>query len=135
MIRRPPRSTLSSSSAASDVYKRQPDLFFSSSIVPITSTSPQKSHTHTGIGIPQYLWREMHQSREPLTQSAKRAEPAQSGYHFTFFISSSICSLISVIFRNHCSVARYIIGVLHLQQFQYLWVIFPLASKRPFSVR
>src|SRR5664280_809886 len=27
MIRRPPRSTLSSSSAASDVYKRQPPLF------------------------------------------------------------------------------------------------------------
>eukprot|EP00658_Telonema_sp_P-2_P064573 TRINITY_DN53663_c0_g1_i1.p1 TRINITY_DN53663_c0_g1~~TRINITY_DN53663_c0_g1_i1.p1 ORF type:complete len:127 (-),score=38.12 TRINITY_DN53663_c0_g1_i1:12-392(-) len=28
MIRRPPRSTLSSSSAASDVYKRQPLIYF-----------------------------------------------------------------------------------------------------------
>src|SRR5664280_3740349 len=31
MIRRPPRSTLSSSSAASDVYKRQPFTFFNKS--------------------------------------------------------------------------------------------------------
>ena len=42
MIRRPPRSTLSSSSAASDVYKRQSARF--SSWEPSTSSPTRKSH-------------------------------------------------------------------------------------------
>ena len=39
MIRRPPRSTLSSSSAASDVYKRQAQAFFKTGLKPFSSFS------------------------------------------------------------------------------------------------
>src|SRR5665648_153772 len=43
MIRRPPRSTLSSSSAASDVYKRQ---------VPVGGAPSLRTTTETGTGVP-----------------------------------------------------------------------------------
>ncbi len=79
----------------------EPLLWWSSSIEPITSISPQVSQIQMGRGIPQYLCLEMHQSRAPLIQSLNRAEPAQSGYHFTFAISWSISSRRSEIFRNH----------------------------------
>ena len=58
----------------------------------------------------------MHQSRASLTQSWNRAEPAHSGYQRTLAIASSICSLTSGIRRNHCEVARKMIGVLQRQQ-------------------
>ena len=73
--------------------------------------------------MPQYLWRETHQSRAWETQSLNRAEPAHSGYQLTFAISESISSFRSEILINHWRVARYIIGVLQRQQCPYLWVI------------
>jgi len=69
-----------------------------------------------GSGIPQYLCREMHQSRALLIQSEKRAEPAHSGYQVTLETSSSILSLRSEILRNHWLVAMKMIGVLQRQQ-------------------
>src|SRR5665648_1355 len=45
MIRRPPRSTLSSSSAASDVYKRQVEL---RELLIIQAESPPSLHEHLG---------------------------------------------------------------------------------------
>ena len=54
MIRRPPRSTLSSSSAASDVYKRQREHGRSSNHRPTTSRAPTRSRdpptpTHASV--------------------------------------------------------------------------------------
>eukprot|EP00658_Telonema_sp_P-2_P046245 TRINITY_DN3435_c0_g2_i2.p1 TRINITY_DN3435_c0_g2~~TRINITY_DN3435_c0_g2_i2.p1 ORF type:complete len:387 (+),score=85.96 TRINITY_DN3435_c0_g2_i2:123-1283(+) len=46
MIRRPPRSTLSSSSAASDVYKRQVSTQSTGILVLLMSTSPRRSCCH-----------------------------------------------------------------------------------------
>src|SRR5664280_3893116 len=51
MIRRPPRSTLSSSSAASDVYKRQGPELVKGTDLQILNDGPQKPisiHTHVG---------------------------------------------------------------------------------------
>eukprot|EP00658_Telonema_sp_P-2_P027551 TRINITY_DN21255_c0_g1_i5.p1 TRINITY_DN21255_c0_g1~~TRINITY_DN21255_c0_g1_i5.p1 ORF type:complete len:111 (+),score=23.89 TRINITY_DN21255_c0_g1_i5:89-421(+) len=47
MIRRPPRSTLSSSSAASDVYKRQSETMPATESVTL-STHPCQGYTHWG---------------------------------------------------------------------------------------
>eukprot|EP00658_Telonema_sp_P-2_P031785 TRINITY_DN23710_c0_g1_i2.p1 TRINITY_DN23710_c0_g1~~TRINITY_DN23710_c0_g1_i2.p1 ORF type:complete len:109 (+),score=23.85 TRINITY_DN23710_c0_g1_i2:139-465(+) len=59
MIRRPPRSTLSSSSAASDVYKRQilhrPHGLTTSGMYSVYSDERELSsnnHTHTTITVP-----------------------------------------------------------------------------------
>src|SRR5437867_1513555 len=88
-----------------------------------------------GSGIPQYRWRERHQSRRFSVQSYWRASPAQSGYHLTRPISSSIFGLTSVTLRNHCVVARNRIGVLHRQQWPYRCVIFSSAKRRPAARR
>src|SRR5436309_312274 len=53
-----------------------------------------------GSGIPQYRWRERHQSRKFRVQSYWRASPAQSGYHLTDLISSSIFAFRSVTFTD-----------------------------------
>ncbi len=106
-----------------------PPASSSSWIVPITRRVLQEVHCQTGIGIPQYRCREMHQSRASPTQSANRALPAQSGYQVTCLISSSICSFTFTIFRNHCSVARKMIGVLHRQQWPYRWTTSCSASR------
>src|SRR5664279_6429432 len=50
MIRRPPRSTLSSSSAASDVYKRQVQHIMDYTLTADSSVSIQTGHTGS-IGI------------------------------------------------------------------------------------
>ena len=82
-----------------------------------------------GSGIPQYRWRERHQSRKFRVQSYWRASPAQSGYHLTDLISSSIFAFRSVTFRNHCFVARKRIGVLQRQQCPYRCVITSCANR------
>jgi len=69
-----------------------------------------------GRGIPQYLCREMHQSRALLIQSANLADPAHSGYQVTREISSSILSRSSDMRRNHWEVAMNMMGVLQRQQ-------------------
>src|SRR5437773_210532 len=72
----------------------------------------------------------MHQSRRFRVQSYWRASPAQSGYHFTRPISSSIFGLMSPTFRNHWTVTRNRIGVLQRQQWPYRWVIVTSAKRR-----
>ena len=75
----------------------------SSSYWPTTFLSPH-SHSQTGMGIPQYLCLEMHQSLAPSTQFLSLVEPAQSGTHLTRSISDSISSLMSGTVMNHCLV-------------------------------
>ena len=96
--------------------KFDPALSLRPAIVPKTSWFSQESHFQTGIGIPQYLCLDMHQSLDSDTKSWNLALPAHSGYHLTFAISSSICFFIRGIAMNHCSVASEIIGVLQRQQ-------------------
>src|SRR2546427_206004 len=81
------------------------------------------AHLQIGRGMPQYRCREMHQSRRLLVQSSWRADPAQSGNHLTRPTSSTIFGLKSVTLRNHWTVARNKIGVLHRQQWPYAWRI------------
>src|SRR5674536_261449 len=66
MIRRPPRSTLSSSSAASDVYKRQgpPELSKDWS-----DTGVEGAHRFLGR-----LWRMVHERYLPFVESAGEPE-------------------------------------------------------------
>src|SRR5664279_3910819 len=52
MIRRPPRSTLSSSSASSDVYKRQPDL-----ILHHYPSSPFSEKIRLALGYKKLMWK------------------------------------------------------------------------------
>src|SRR5712692_4311369 len=91
-------------------------IFFSSALDPTKVLVPHSLHVQTGSGTPQYLWRDMTQSRAPLSQSLNRLDPAHSGTQRTFLFSLSICFLNEVTLRNHWSVARRIRGVLHLQQ-------------------
>src|SRR6059036_1638062 len=86
------------------------------------------AHRQIGSGVPQYRCREMHQSRRLLVQSSCRAEPAQSGNHLTRPTSSTIFDLKSVTLRNHWTVARNRIGVLHRQQWPYAWTIVSSAN-------
>src|SRR4030042_5730408 len=78
-----------------------PDL--SSSREDTTLVFPQL-HFQIGRGVPQYLWRLMHQSLALAIQSFSRPEPAHSGYHLTFEFAAIRSSLISVTLRNHWSV-------------------------------
>ena len=80
-----------------------PSLPLSSVTWPMTFLSPHL-HSHTGMGIPQYLCLEMHQSLAPSTQFFSLVEPAQSGTHLTLSISLSIFSLTLGTDRNHCLV-------------------------------
>ena len=80
-----------------------PSPSLSSSYWPTTFLSPH-SHSQTGMGIPQYLCLEMHQSLAPSTQFLSLVEPAQSGTHLTRSISDSISSLMSGTVMNHCLV-------------------------------
>jgi len=79
--------------------------------------------------MPQYRCRDMHQSRRLLVQSSWRADPAQSGNHLTRPTSSTIFGLKSVTLRNHWTVARNKIGVLHRQQWPYAWRIVSSAKR------
>eukprot|EP00658_Telonema_sp_P-2_P047770 TRINITY_DN3636_c0_g1_i1.p1 TRINITY_DN3636_c0_g1~~TRINITY_DN3636_c0_g1_i1.p1 ORF type:complete len:322 (+),score=95.77 TRINITY_DN3636_c0_g1_i1:152-1117(+) len=54
MIRRPPRSTLSSSSAASDVYKRQMDLKENAKIVSMVSFGKRQTRKHAVEPVPDH---------------------------------------------------------------------------------
>src|SRR2546422_2062150 len=70
----------------------------------------------------------MHQSRRLLVQSSCRADPAQSGNQVTRPTSSTIFGLTSATLRNHWTVARNRIGVLHRQQWPYAWTIVSSAN-------
>ena len=94
---------------------RKPLAPSSSSREPTTFIWPLLQ-VHTGIGIPQYLCLEMHQSRAFTVQSYSRPEPAHSGVHLTREISLSMRSLTSVTRRYHWSVLRNRMPDLHLQQ-------------------
>src|SRR2546428_12440516 len=91
-------------------------IFLSSALDPTKVRVPQSSHVQTGSGTPQYLWRDMTQSRAPLSPSLKRFDPAHSGTQVTRLFSLSICFLNEVTRRNHCSVALRISGVLQRHQ-------------------
>src|SRR5664280_3767616 len=66
MIRRPPRSTLSSSSAASDVYKRQPVTPFDPK-----TRARRRSHLlpHRSSGSPE------HKTHRPSNEEGDRDDP------------------------------------------------------------
>src|SRR5512143_2601131 len=87
----------------------------SSSFEPMTFVLPQEAHFHIGRGMPQYLWREMHQSGAFETNSRNRSF-AKSGCQSVLSISFSIWSFILDIVMNHCFVVRNISGVLQRQQ-------------------
>eukprot|EP00658_Telonema_sp_P-2_P031881 TRINITY_DN2375_c0_g1_i14.p1 TRINITY_DN2375_c0_g1~~TRINITY_DN2375_c0_g1_i14.p1 ORF type:complete len:844 (-),score=118.13 TRINITY_DN2375_c0_g1_i14:168-2699(-) len=80
MIRRPPRSTLSSSSAASDVYKRQPSpssrvaSFLHSMQMPDKSLEVSAGFQEGGI----FVWKHAHfgKVREDFTANSKSLYPA-----------------------------------------------------------
>ena len=122
----------SSSSSTEMSFKAS---FFNSSTEPITFNSPQSGHSQIGIGIPQYLCLEMVQSLALSTQSLNLPWPAHCGTHSTLSISSSIFCLMSVTFKNHCLVAKYIIGVLHLQHTPYLCSIVSFLYIKPLSCK
>ena len=112
----PPHSHSNTTSSILGLCKSKSSFHGTSFILPTTFHFPHLLHIHTGIGIPQYLCLLIHQSLAFLTQSLNLAIPAHSGIHLTLSISSIIFSLIFEIVMNHCSVALYMIGVLHLQQ-------------------
>ena len=80
-----------------------PEPSLSSSYCPTTFLAPH-SHSQTGMGMPQYLCLEMHQSLAPSTQFLSLVAPAQSGTHLTLSISASIWSFTSGTDMNHCLV-------------------------------
>ena len=77
---------------------------------------PQEPHFHIGSGMPQYLWREMHQSGAPCHELLE-ACLGEGGVPFgQFSISASICSLSLEMVMNHWSVVMNMSGVLQRQQ-------------------
>ena len=75
MIRRPPRSTLSSSSAASDVYKRQPRCVLQSLVTSLVLTRLDYGSTNLA-GIPLYLLKRL----QSVMNSAARLVSSSSRY-------------------------------------------------------
>ena len=77
----------------------------------------QPSQKRTGMGIPQNLCREMHQSGRDSTILEIRSLPKE-GIQETCAIAFRSFSLKPrcPTFKNHCSVALKITGFLHLQQ-------------------
>src|SRR6056297_67951 len=86
---------------------------FSLSII----SAPQSLHLKNGSGIPQDLCLDIHQSGRSPTIAVIRFSPVP-GIHLTFFISSKVCSLKSLLSTsiNHCSVALKITGFLQRSQ-------------------
>jgi len=82
------------------------------------NSSPHSLQTSAGTGTPQYLWRERHQCGRDCTIDLMRSLPAEGIQPTSFSIaSSSLCRRSAWSkFRNHCFVARKMIGVLQRQQ-------------------
>src|SRR5664280_3405777 len=79
MIRRPPRSTLSSSSAASDVYKRQGGRFVKSGqrhVLPAANRDPGHQVLHTARGCESVSCR-IPPRRDPTTDALTPARGMQ----------------------------------------------------------
>src|SRR5512136_2464765 len=91
-------------------------LAFISDIEPSTILVLHLSQIQIGSGVPQNLCLEITQSLDPISQSEKRFFPAHSGTQRILSFSSSSLLLMSAILTNHCSVARWMSGVLHRQQ-------------------
>jgi len=96
--------------------------------------SPHSLQKKIGIGTPHFLWREIHQSFLSLTIFVILSRPHE-GIHLTLLIASTASSLKSSTEQNHWSVALNRIGVLHLQQWGYWWIIFFSANREPCSSR
>ena len=94
------------------------DFDFNSSNEEITSKLLQ-SHLQIGIGIPQYLCREIHQSPTFSTPFSYLSLTHFGNQETCFLFSSSNFCLRGSIFKNHCSVALKISGVLQRQQCGY----------------
>ena len=109
-----------SKSFGSRVYQTSIPSFFTMSTKYFTVSGVMKvsplANRNAGIGTPQFLWRDKHQSGRFSTIERIRVIP-QSGTHFTLSIASKefFRKSFSSILKNHCGVARKINGFLLLQ--------------------
>src|SRR5665648_361918 len=99
MIRRPPRSTLSSSSAASDVYKRQ--HFVSKTNIVYKGVLFEDSFENylnkESISICQFLY---FLSIDDIAKHVERTFYTNKSWHFKYSVSSMIKLFVVKCFRN-----------------------------------
>src|SRR3989338_1362579 len=87
--------------------------FSNSNLLSTTFLFPH-SHSHKGIGMPQYLCLEIFQSSAFSTQFSNLSL-ANAGIHLTFSFSFNIFFFIFPISKNNCLLNLNINGLLHLQ--------------------
>ena len=93
-----------------------PESCYNSAIEPTQTISYMSSEAQIGIGLPQYLFLEKHQSLASASQFLKRFSCTNVGTHLgsSLFLSKSYLRSVTLI--NQVSTALYISGVCDLQQ-------------------